>query len=158
MVASGFFESMGTVRDLLKRVESLKLREQVPKMVEQTSYEIVVLNNLQLYSGIDSTGKKITRKYKSKSYAQKKNQLNAKPGYGVPDLFLTGSFYKGMGVVVKRDKYIIDSVDSKSERLETQYGNQIFGLTYYNKSVYAKGVLFAVFKSYIESKTGLKFR
>lgn len=146
-----------TIAEMHRRVKSIQLRQEVPKIVENTSYEIEALNKLQLNQGLSSDGDKIKIRYRSNSYAKKKNQLNPAPGFGVPDLFLTGSFYKGIGVVVRGYSYEIDSKDEKSSRLEKKYGKQIFGLTPEHKSEYAKGVLFNGIKSYIEIKTGLKF-
>lgn len=146
-----------TINGLLKKVETLDLRSEAPKLVQQTSYEIIVLNQQQLYSGLEADGDKARPEYKSKYYAKKKNQQNPKPGFGVPDLFATGAFYKGFAVAIKGDMYEIGSVDSKSDRLEKQYGKQIFGLTKKNKEKYAKGVLYEGIKRYVTGKTGLTF-
>ena len=148
---------MGTIDELLQNLKSLNLREQVPKLVEQTSYEITALNQAQLYFGVDSTVSPLTR-YRSRSYAEKKNLQNPKPGFGNPDLFLTGAFYKGISVVVKGYDYEITSTDSKSDDLEKKYGSQIFGLAPKNKEKYASGLLLESIQSYITGKTGLEFR
>lgn len=146
---------MSTIQALLDAVRQINLREEVPKIIEQTSYEITALNQQQLYSGLDSKGNKIG-KYKSNSYATKKSAKNSKPGFGVPDLFVTGTFYKGMGVVVKGDTFENNSVDIKTSKLIEEYGEGIFGLTDESKAEYAQNTLFEGIKKYITSKTGLK--
>jgi hypothetical protein len=137
---------------MLRRVQSLDLKDKVPELVQQTSYEIVRLNQLQLYSGFDSKGEKIDRKYKNKAYAVKKQQQNPLPGFLNPDLNLTGAFYQGFAVVVENYNYKIDSSDEKDQKLILAYGEDIFGLTGKNKGDYANDILFAALKEYIISK------
>jgi hypothetical protein len=149
---------MATIAEMRRRIESLRLAEELPKLVYQTSYEIITLNQQQLYSGLDSTGQKIEKKYKNKYYAVKKQKQNSRPGFLTPDLFLTGAFYKGFGVVVDSNNYRIDSNNEKSAKLILAYGEDIFGLTGKNKGTYATGALFAALKAYIQNKAGLVFR
>lgn len=149
---------MGTIKNLFDKVSNLDLRGQVPEIVKQTSYEIEALNKEQLYNGEDSEGYELAPPYSNKYYSRKKRSMNSKPGAGIPDLFLTGSFYKGFGVLVDNDSFEVDSVDSKSEKLKSKYGKKIFGLQQKNKTVYSLGVFFNGVKDYIEQTTGLKFK
>ncbi len=143
---------MTTIAGMLRNVQSLDLRVQMPVLVQQTSFEIVRLNQSQLFSGIDSTGQKISKKYNNVAYAVKKEQQNPLPGFLTPDLNLTGAFYSGFGVVVENNDYKIDSSDEKGQKLIVAYGEDIFGLTDKNKSEYSTGVLFSAIKDYIRSK------
>lgn len=143
---------MTTIKGMLDKVKSLDLRSEVPVILQRTSYEIESLNKEQLYNyGVDSTGTKL-KEYSSEYYAREKNYDNPRPGKGIPDLFVTGAFYKGFGVVVSSKKFIIDSTDSKSASLEARYGSKIFGLTADNKKVYALGVFYAELKKYVSLK------
>jgi len=149
---------MGTIKNLLDKVSSLDLRGQVPEIVKQTSFEIEALNKEQLYRGEDSQGYELSPLYRNKYYSRKKRSMNPKAGAGVPDLFLTGAFYKGFGVLVDPDTFEVDSVDSKSEKLKTKYGQKIFGLQPKSKGIYSSGVFFNGIKEYIQNITGLNFK
>lgn len=157
---------MTTIRGMLEKVRELnrQLPTEIPRIVQQTSYEIETLNKQQLYNyGVRSSATGVNSKvdklspYKSKYYAKEKNIMNPRPGYGVPDLFLTGKFYQGFTVVVKQNSFEVDSVDSKSESIKKRYGDDIFGLTGYNTKVYALGVFYTQFKKFVTLKTGLEF-
>jgi hypothetical protein len=149
---------MTTIQGLLEKVQTVNLRRAVPAIIQQTSFEIEALNKEQLYNyGVNSDGQKLTP-YKSKSYAREKNYMNRRPGYGIPDLFLTGAFFQGFVVDVTSTSFSVDSVNSKSAKLKEYYGDSIFGLTKDNRKVYALGVLYTNVQQYITLKTGLIFK
>lgn len=142
---------------MLKRVKSVNLRRELPNIIQRKSFEITSLNQQQLYNyGVDSDGKRLTP-YKNKYYAREKNYDNPRPGFGIPDLFKTGAFYKGFTVSVSRNYYTSMSIDKKSLQLEKKYGKQIFGLTKDNQRVYLDETLWPEIHRYITSKTGLQF-
>lgn len=147
---------MGTIKALYDRVNQVDLRNEVPRIITDTSFEIEALNKEQLYSGLSVDGLKI-EPYKDNRYAEMKHTLNPLPGYGVMDFFVTGTFYKGFFVTVKMDAFIVDSRDSKTSRLENK-GFEIFGLSKESKQKYAFGVFHEYLRRYIEGLTGLKFR
>lgn len=95
--------------------------------------EIVRLNTQeQLLEGVDSTGKKITPKYKRRRYAVAKNRINPKAGLGTPDFKVKGDFYKGFYVKPIKDNkasFEIDSSDFKTEFIVKRSGKEVFGLT-----------------------------
>jgi hypothetical protein len=146
-----------TIAEMMRRFQSVDLRNEVPKIIERTAPVIEQMIQEQLNDGVDNSGSKLPQ-YKSLKYAQKKYKLNKKPGFGNPDLNLTGSHYKGLRVKVRKTEFDIDSADSKSDKLENQYGEGIHGLTDKNKQIYIDGVFFNGIKEYIEGKTGVKFR
>lgn len=146
---------MSTIQALLDAVRQINLRDEVPKIIEESKEKIEAFNQMQLYSGLDSKGNKI-RSYRNKSYAYKKSTINPKPGLGTPDLKLTGKFYRGMKVIVTSSTFEVDSVDGKTSDLIEKYGEGIFGLTEESKTEYAQNTLFEGIKNYITSKTGLK--
>lgn len=149
---------MTTISQLTKRLESLNLRAQVPVIIDNTKSEIVVSVKEQLHSGIDGTGKSIQPKYRSNSYAYRKQQINPKPGFGVPDLKITGKFYNSISVLVDNTSFTINSSDTKAPKLETKYGEDILRMSPTSVTNYAQGKFFQELKKYIIGKTGLQFR
>lgn len=161
---------MGRVFDLTDRIEALDIKATIVTSVQQTSYEIISFNSEQLNSGIRSDG--LTLKpydpklkyygkeypqYRKEYYEQFKNSLNPNPGLGNPDLFLTGEFYKGIGVVVNANSnsFTVSSSSEKAKRLELRYGSQIYGLTKENKTKYAIDVLQPTLNTNIKNQLGL---
>ena len=148
---------MTTIATMLRKVESVNLRQEVPKIIQQTSFEIVAYNQAQLYSGITAKGERISPRYRSAPYAQEKAKMNSKPGLGIPDLRLTGAFYSSINVTVENEKIDIDSFSPRGAELKRKYGESILGLTESNRSKYANTVVFDGIKKYVSGKTGLKF-
>lgn len=144
---------MSTLRALSNRFQAAVAAYDgtLQEAIEETKDVAVAFNRQQLYSGIKSTGDKITPHYANLKYAAKKYGLNATPGFTNPDLYVTGAFYLGIGVVVNQKSLTFDSTDSKAPKLELEYTPQIYGLTKENKSAYSlesvKPVLFAKIKA-----------
>lgn len=149
---------MTTISEMYDRVKSINVKNELPFLVQKTSYDIEALNKNQLYHGLRSDGYEIHPPYANKYYSRKKRAMNQKAGAGIPDLFLTGSFYKGFQVSVTKDTFEVDSVNDKSSSLKSKYSDKIFGLTNDSKREYALGAFFTALKEYIETGTGLKFR
>lgn len=89
---------------------------------------IVDLNLDQLDEGQTATLEKLRPKYRNVSYALQKQTLNPKPGYGNPDLKVTGDFYEGFKAELRGHILEIYSTDYKAPKLEQKYAN-IYGLT-----------------------------
>ena len=150
---------MATIHSMLSKVNRLDVKAESRKIIAETSGDIVKLNKEQLYSGLDVDGVKLGTRYNSITYALTKEQMNPKPGFGVMDFKLTGAFYRGFFVTVKKDTFVTDSHDDKTGKLEAlQAGQKIFGLSKEHKYVYARGVFFDRLKGYIKSNTGLTFK
>lgn len=142
---------------MLDKVKSLDLRSEVPVIIERTQADLILLNQTQLFQfGMKADGS-FLGEYKNKSYAAKKNARNPQPGLGRPDFKLTGEFYKDFYVKVSKTVFEVDSKDSKSASLIERDGENIFGLTKENKTVYSLGPLYDGIKRYITFKTGLNF-
>ena len=149
---------MTTIRGMLNKLEKLDVAGESIRIIQRTSYEAEALNKEQLYNyGVRRDGTKIKPEYKSAYYDREKNYMNRRPGYGTPDLFLTGSFFKGFTVSIDNYSLKIDSLDSKSEGLKARYSADIFGLTLDNRRVYAIGIFYTELKKYITLNTGLPF-
>jgi len=147
-----------TIAEAYRRVEALKLREKLPELVAGTSYEITALNQFALYNyGVDSLDRKLA-KYKSKYYARQKFYQNNRPGFGIPDLRLTGRHYAGMSVLISGYTYKVVSNVPYSEKLVQQYGPAIYGLSKDNKRIYRTNTLMPAVRKYISQITGFVFR
>lgn len=147
---------MATILDVLENFRSINLKQALPGLVNETKQEIIRLNQQQLFSGLLSTGDKVGV-YKLRDYAERKNLLNPLPGFGIPDLKLSGDFYKGFVVEVNEEIYNITSRDPKTGRLYSLFGPDIFGLTEENKGLYSQGILGNAIRDFITAKTGLLF-
>lgn len=145
---------MGYVFDFCDAVALIDPVITIQVCIQQTAYEIISFNCIQLQGGVTSLDVKLHRydpklkyygkqypAYKGDLYQNFKNSLNSKPGLGNPDLFLTGEFYKGIGVVVTRTEYTVSSNSETAPRLELKYGSQIYGLTQQNQGIYCQETL-----------------
>jgi len=54
--------------------------------------------------------------------------MNSIPGYGNPDLRLSGSFYERMTASASKEGITVYSTDEKAASLEGKYGKQIWTL------------------------------
>jgi len=119
---------MTTIADMYRRFKSINLRQQVPILIEQDADTVTDLNKEQLYErSVDKNGAPL-RLYGSVGYSLDKNRINPRPGFGRPDLYLTGAFYRGFNIRVTRNALTITSSDSKTSMLTKKYGQDIFGL------------------------------
>lgn len=150
---------MATVIDLLNSLKQFDLKSAITQSIEETEDAYIELNTQkQLFKGEDSTGSQIQPLYRSSSYAKMKNQMNSAPGYGVPDLKLTGSFYQNMKVRVESDTLILDSDVEYAQNLEKKYdADKIYGLTEDNQEQYNEGPFFNALEQKITEQTGLIF-
>ncbi len=143
---------------MLAAFQSLRLREEVPRIIERTDNELITLNQKQLFDySLDSEAEPIGL-YRSLFYSIEKQQRNPRPGFGRPDLYDTGDFYNGFYVEVKSDSYLIYSRDSKANLLTEKYGDNIFGLNPTSKQQYVNETLYPSIAAYITAKTGLVLR
>ena len=88
---------------------------------EKNKEELADINVSQMDEGLRSDGKKIVPDY-SPNYAKFK-------GFKTPNLKLTGDFHSGVFVERKGDKLLFDSTDDKTDKLESRYSSDIFGIT-----------------------------
>ena len=147
---------MATAADLQEIVKTLKsnLKQIAAIAIQDTETEFIKLNVEQLESGFDSKKKRL-RKYRSPQYAQLKNQQNALPGLGNPDLILTGAFTGSFNLNVAAENYTIFATDYKANDLTKKYGDDIFGLGETQNEYYSQNVVFPVMMETITTMTGL---
>jgi hypothetical protein len=141
--------------DLLERLNRIDPNEVAAQAIESTKPELVNLQEDQMMQGLNAKGEKIGR-YRSQAYARRKNQMNPLPGFGVPDLRLTGSFHRGLGAIVQENSTTLTSDDSKADALAKKYGD-IFGLSPQKLAEY-RGVLQPKVVLELAKITGLKVK
>lgn len=87
---------------------------------EKNKEELADLNVSQMDEGLLSTGSKIVPDYHP-NYAAFK-------GFKTPNLKDTGDFHSGVFVERKGDRLLFDSKDDKTNKLESKYSSDIFGI------------------------------
>lgn len=131
---------MATIKQFKKRVQNLDVPAVVEQAVIETSNQLSNLNAEQMFQGLNKEGRPIGE-YALPTYAEAKHRMNPLPGFGVPDLKVTGAFYEGIYTGVEGLKIETDSVDSKTDRLKELFGEEIFGLSDNYKSEYIREFL-----------------
>ena len=148
---------MATIEQLYEAFSQVKLREDLPELIRENGTAMAELVEDQLQGGKLSTGNPIQPAYANAYYAKKKASMNSLPGYGIPDLKVTGDYYAGIGVAIKsEDEYDIESdVDYANNASITQYGEELLALSDDNKQVFCDETLSPAIGKYIAEKTGL---
>ncbi len=110
---------------IIRNLKSLDVNEWIGDAIDPNQAER--LNREQLEAGLGNDQRKLRPKYKgsranasasSKRYARKKSSLNSKPGFGTPDLKLTGEYHRSLDAKIKGDELILLSNDPKDKFLE----------------------------------------
>jgi hypothetical protein len=127
---------MGAVQDLIKKlkVEAPKQEAAILDIVADNENLMIDMNTAQLMNGIDSEDGQLLA-YSSESYARMKASLNPKK---VTDLKLHGDFHRSFAVITDKWPVIFTATDSKKDKLEKKYGDNIFGLTEQNQAKLAQ--------------------
>lgn len=124
---------------------SKNLKTLVAVSGEKNKEELADLNVAQMDEGILSTGSKIVPDY-SPGYAAYK-------GFKTPNLKDTGDFHSGVFMEAKGDRWLFDSTDEKTNKLETKYSSDIFGIAPKNEQTAADEIEPDLFK---EVENGLE--
>lgn len=121
---------MATIKNLRDKWKALKIRAIISQSIEATQSSYIELQKAQLYAGYNQDGSKIgdDNPYRSEAYAEIKEQKNPLPGFGNPDLFLTGATYEGIEVTITDKAIKIESRDIKFKKLDTKYQHAFTGL------------------------------
>lgn len=131
---------MATIKRFKQKVQNLNVPAVAELAVIETSNQLSNLNTEQMHRGLNSEGRPIGE-YALPTYAEAKHRMNPLPGFGVPDLKVTGAFYEGVYTEVGGMKVKTDSVDSKADDLKARFGENIFGLSDNYKSEYIREFL-----------------
>jgi hypothetical protein len=146
-----------TIKGFHKRVSSINIDLIIDDSFIETTDDLLEINKDQLLHGMTNTGEKITPVYFRDEYAAEKNQMNSLPGYGTPDLKLTGAFHNEIRIDYKTGVLSSHSNDEKADELEFRYQN-IYGLGGPFKAKYLDSALWPAFKNGITAHLGLKFK
>jgi len=141
---------MRTIYNLLEAAKKIDLPLEIELSFFDTREEYVTLQKQQLAAGERNDGKPIfnvktgSDEY-SPAYAKKKGK--SKP----IDLHDKGDFYFGTFADVREEGIYVDSADDKSEKLQENYGDAIFGLADKRKEPYAE-IAVGVLRANIQKK------
>lgn len=158
-------------KEAIQRLEQLDqtLEGSVVRAIDDTSDQILFLNQKQLYAGRLSDGSPVSPGYledpyfKSEASAQRysdwKDQItpNEERPPGVPNLFINGYFYKSWSIKASADKITFESSDPDAMDIEEKFSNKIYGLDDENMDEYRGQTFFPAFKEEIQAQTGLIF-
>lgn len=146
---------MSTIEEVYEAFSSIRLRENLPRLIKNTEYPMVLKIIEQHKRGELSTNEKITPSYGSAIYTKFKNSLNPAPGYGTPDGTLTGAYNADLHVIVTADEYDIkSSVPYAMSPSLLQYGTNFNKLSEQSKIEYCNEALFPEIEKYIAEVTG----
>lgn len=134
----GYLKNVAVLEKYKRQLDDIErgLEDEAYKILSQVQDIIVSLNTDQLLSGLTPEGQKIVPKYSRIRYARAKNQFNPLPGFGTPDLKLTGKFHSDFFLTAKNKEFTLFSSDDKTGKLVEKYGqDNIFGLTVENNRI-----------------------
>lgn len=149
---------MRTINSLFQAVEKADLPYAIENSLSQTAPDYIDLQRQQMFSGVLSDGTEIERiGAKYKGYAPMTIKIKERKGQPTDRITLkdTGSFYADINVDARAEGMAVDSGDSKSEKLQKDYGKKIFGLDDDQRQAYVNK-LRPVFVSEIENELNKK--
>lgn len=144
---------MITINDIRKRLNEAVIKHEAAEAIYDNREEVRLLQVDQLKHGLRKDGSKIG-KYKNKAYAKKKFAQNPLAGEGNMDWILTGSLAKDIFIDVREDIFVIDSADTKTEKLIKDFGDP-FGLSKESNKKLIVNDLMATFVSRMKEKLRL---
>lgn len=117
---------MATISEMRRRVDKLNMTGLVVGAMEENPDELVDMNRKQMDDGTLKTGSPITP-----DYTPLTKFLKAQKGQPFDRVTLqdTGSFKSRMMLKIQGESFDIVSDDSKTGKLLSKYGENIFGLT-----------------------------
>lgn len=137
--------------------------------IDQTSEEIIALNQQQLYSGRLSDGSFVSPTYQedpyfktpeaAQRYSDWKDTItpNDERPPGVPNLFINGQFYSTWRVRASGSKILFESSDPNAPDIEERFGARIYGLDDDSMDQYRSETFFPVLRERITAETELTF-
>lgn len=140
-----------TVKRFLVMLDPLKKVDlpRIVKMVAERDKMLPVdLNDEQLEAGREATGKEITPEYKPITVRIKKAKGQVADRTTLKD---TGSFRQKIFAKFEKDRFVLNSRDTKVDELKAKYGEEIFGLTKQSKLFMAREMLPEVRKAIKDS-------
>jgi hypothetical protein len=130
---------MRTINNLLQASLKVDLPFLMENSMIETAPDYVEFQRSQLFAGIQSDGKDIQRiGAKYKGYAPATIKIKEKKGQPTDRVTLkdTGDFYFDAFADARPEGIVAGSADSKSQKLQGDYGEKIFGLADPSKQAY----------------------
>lgn len=111
---------------LSKRMKMIPILNIIADTIRKNQERIILAQQGQLFSGINSSGQEIVPEYTSLT-----KFLKAEKGQPFDRVTLldTGAFYNAFEVEVFEDAFTIENMDEKRDQLVSKYGADIIGLT-----------------------------
>lgn len=159
-----------TILELYNRVSQLDTDKIITESVDETKDVILASNKEQLLEGKLSTGADISPTYQedpffktpeaAQRYSDWKDKITPNPNRkpGVPNLFINGFFHNSIKIELQGDAITYSSNVALGGKIQSKYGDNIYGLNANFKSQYLDNYLSPLIRQQIESFTGLKFR
>src|SRR6188768_4133497 len=142
---------MTTAAEMLRRLRSVDILQEVGEAIEQTKEEAIKANQAQLFLKGEKSDETALKPYKSEAYAKRKRAMRG--GVSIVDAYLTGSMYRGMFVDVRDTVVVFDSLAPSATFMIERDGPKIFGLSKPSKDAYANFYMPLVQRS-IKKQTG----
>lgn len=106
---------------MIDRVKRLDLEQALEKAFDNNLPQYVDEVRVQLYHGFDGNGNRL-KPYANDRYAAKKTEMNPLPGFGNPDLYLTGDWSNNIETQRSGTSLQTASSDEKNKMLIKKYG------------------------------------
>ena len=140
---------MATLKDLRAKYEGMDLLGVFQESISETKSTILQLVSSQIERGQTGSGD-IIGVYKSKEYADRKQDMGSLAPHGVIDLKYTGEFLHRLYLKVYPKSYLVRSWDKKNSALLRRFGTEIFELNSENLDYYVNSVLLPTILSKIK--------
>jgi len=116
----------------ISKFEKLDSDRIVSDLIRANNVLVADLQRAQLMAGKDAEGQEITPEYRESTKAIKRRKGQPTDRVTLKD---TGKFYKATKAIILSDRFELDSLDIKRNKLTDKYGEQIFGLTEKNIAI-----------------------
>lgn len=158
---------MATLGGLLRRVEAFDGNKAAEQSIELTKYDLLSENKKQMYDGKTRTGDNITPTYQldpyfktpqaAQRYSDWKDEItpNSNRPSGVPNLFIDGTYYGTLDIVISGDVIQFPSSFKGANDINTTFAG-IHGLGGPYKALYLKDFLRPAFSTQVYIAIGIK--
>lgn len=107
---------MRTIANLLRAVRVQDQRNEALQAMADTRDNYLQYQKHQLFTGFDSKEQRLLP-YASKTYAEKKAAMNPLPGFGNPDFYLTGEFYRSFRADIDNEGFRLYATDPDQDKV-----------------------------------------
>lgn len=136
---------MGKLLELTRKLNQLspaKMETELLSIVKANEQVATNMNTDQLFKGEDSRGDSLP------DYSERSVTVFGKPP-GPMKLFESGDFYRGFFIEADKFPVVFYSSDNKADKLNKNFGNDIFGLQKDNLKEFARVYVLEDFQKFI---------